>query len=722
MRAWRLVSLFAAAWMLAAASPAWAGQKALGEATNAGFEEDDNGDGVPDGWSFNRQNKASQFALDDSVKREGRRSARISGGGVGNWLGQNVRVEPGAVYRASVWVRTEKLTTQPAWSLARHPNASQATLLVKHKGQPLDSGAPHAGTTDWTQEAIDFVAPDDGTLAITCLFANWAGPKGTVWFDGLELKQIAPPGAIGELPDPPQGRHALALWALVQKPPAWDKVLDAVEAHCERAISREAPWTADALTAVHAAAQEDPKLLARLSGVLARCTYEAPSDVMEPAPLRELMRAACGQAAKESTDAEAAARARLGLARLAAAECARREDWTVEAAVKALREAITPPMFDDERLAAMLAADANWLKSRDAVEPAVRLFDTIIAAYPMEHEFRSRLEMQRVRLLIAVGQAEKARQAAAELAAPDRKLPDDVRRNVLTTLARLNVQTGDLQKAKEWVHEAAERLEGDAAARARVRLQHAQALAAEKRWAECAAACQMLAAACPQALEPCFQAQKLAVQALAEQGLLDPALGAAKVLYGAAPNSEKEITQAVSLVMETLKAKAHSIALANQFVTFQSYGPAGADGKVGTEDDAANPLEDVRYVVSPEAEAQFAETLASLPEDFGGRRWRGYLCLYWGKPREALAEFVWRFDHAPLKEKAINTAIDDIVVALKACYGHTLAGERFMQYQKLGPAGPDGQKGTDDDLTDPTRDVLKPREAPARPPKAPGGG
>lgn len=134
---------------------------------------------------------------------------------------------------------------------------------------------------------------------------------------------------------------------------------------------------------------------------------------------------------------------------------------------------------------------------------------------------------------------------------------------------------------------------------------------------------------------------------------------------------------------------------------------AGADGKKGTEDDATDPLADVRWTPPAEVETLFERTLKDLPEDFAGRRWRGYLYLYWGKPAQALAEFIRRYDAAPLQQAAINQAIDDIVVGLKAYHGHTLAGERFMAYQKYGPKGEDGKHGTPDDLSDPLKPVLE---------------
>jgi hypothetical protein len=158
--------------------------------------------------------------------------------------------------------------------------------------------------------------------------------------------------------------------------------------------------------------------------------------------------------------------------------------------------------------------------------------------------------------------------------------------------------------------------------------------------------------------------------------------------------------------MEALKARYRSIGLTNRFVAFQTHGPDGEDGEPGTEDDMTDPLAGVQWQPPPEAETLFEETLASLAEGAGGRRSRGYLYLYWGKPQAALRQFVRAYDAAPLEQRAMDQAIDDLVVALKACCGHTRAGEEFMDYQKHGPPGEDGRTGTADDLNDPLAQLL----------------
>jgi tetratricopeptide (TPR) repeat protein len=310
-------------------------------------------------------------------------------------------------------------------------------------------------------------------------------------------------------------------------------------------------------------------------------------------------------------------------------------------------------------------------------------------------------------VLLAGDKTELAKRAAEELVAAERKVPGAVRREALLSLVKLSLDAGDADKAQEWQASAVKQLAADRANLAIFHVGCARAWADRKRWAPAATACHRLIATYPDQLRACYEAQALLVRALMAQGRHDDAVAAAKVLYGAAPNSEKEITDAVNLVMRALKVRHRSIALANDFVTFQSHGPRGKDGEKGTGDDIENPLARVQYAPAREIEARFQKTLEELKPDFMGRRWRGYLHLYWGKPDLALREFIRRYDEAPLEQQAIDEAIDDIVVALKAYCGHTLAGERFMAYQQLGPKGEDGRLGTADDLTDPLKEILK---------------
>jgi hypothetical protein len=148
-----------------------------------------------------------------------------------------------------------------------------------------------------------------------------------------------------------------------------------------------------------------------------------------------------------------------------------------------------------------------------------------------------------------------------------------------------------------------------------------------------------------------------------------------------------------------------------QFLLFQKYGPAGPDGRVGTEDDVKNILEGIQPPADAARQAALDVSLGyyvwDLPS-YDQQRKKGYLLLLTGQPKQALVAFQKEYSTCPVADaKALGNATDDILRALKAITGNLQAGERFLAFQKYGAAGPDGQAGTGDDLKDPVEEVLE---------------
>jgi len=690
--------------VLALASVARGGEAKAVRVVNPGFELDADSDGVPDGWFSNRGmgSGGCPVTVDRTVKKEGLCSARLgSARPTCGWLTQELRVEPGAVYRASAWVRTEKLSLSGG-----QRGAFRACFAVRPVVQAvLGRGRQRAGTTEWAEEVVDFIAPRDGKAVLWCFFAGRVAGSGSVWFDDVQVVRLAPPGGIGSLKERPRSGQALAEWAVRRTPPDWQSLLAAMEAFYNGPDGREDAWIVPYLERLKPAVQAQPKLRARLDALCAVQAWRMEASVLEGRQVGDMVRDACRRAASDPKHGDLAASARLGLARMAVLE----PGLPVAAAAEAVRKAVGGEAPQRRRLLAVLLSDAGGLHRSGATTRAARLYDVLVTALPVDDPARAYAELSRLKFFLAVGDTGSATRAAESLAGAEWRVPPGTRKVALATLARLSVESGDLQGGAKWVSVADQRLAAHPASCVAVHLEHARALVGKERWEEAAAACQRVPACLPQETQGCSEAQQLLVRCLMAQRRHDEALAAAKVLYGVAPNSEKEITQAVNLVMQALKAKYRSIALANDFVAFQSHGPNGEDGKKGTEDDVANPLAKVQWTPPPEIEALFKKTVAGLPQDFQGRRWRGYLYLYWGKPELAIKEFAWRYDRAPLEQKAVDEAIDDLVVALKACHGHALAGERFLDYQKYGPKGRDGKAGSADDLTDPLKGILKER-------------
>lgn len=663
---------------------------------NADFESGGDKEGTPVGWSRGQWQKPEWLALDGQVKKEGQCSLRMEAKeACDGRLMQELQVEPDAAYRLTGWLRTENL----------RPDARvgfYAALLVRegpNMAYVTERGRNHAGTTDWVQETVDFVGPQDGKVAIACEVAGGTRVTGRIWFDGLRVERLASPYGLAFLKDPVHGDWVRAARALQSMPPDWAALAGILESFFAAPEGRAAACAREYLDAFHAGAKTDPKVREMLVRFWSKCSLNVPPDAWPPSGARAVLEEA---AKAPAPDPKAGALVRLGLARAIALE-----GTDPAAAAKAIEQAIGGDAAMRKQVAAAVLADVDCLRRNQAHREALELLGVFLALIGPKDEQRPPQEFERVKLLMQVGEHAKALQAGRRLAAPDSGAPNALRSEALRSVVNLEVAVGNPAEARKWAIALDDLLAKEQKQRSNVFLDYATALAGRQRWDEVEKECRQVIVAWPQDLGVCLKAQVLIVAALVGQGRLDEAIGAAKVLYGAVPNTENHVTEAVMAVMSVLKAKYRSIAPANEYALFQQHGPNGPDGKPGTDDDLKDPVASFPCAVPAEAAAAFKKAIEGLPQDFGGRRSRGYLYLFSGEPALALKEFAKGFPLTLLDQKNTEDATDDIVVALRAYYGHPFAGDRFVEYVKYGPNGQDGKPGTGDDLADPIREILE---------------
>ncbi len=662
---------------------------------NADFESGGDKEGTPVGWSRGQWQKPEWLALDGQVKKEGQCSLRMEAReACDGRLMQELPVEPDAAYRLTGWVRTANL----------RPDAQvgfYATLLVRegpNMAYVTERGKNHAGTTDWVQETVDFVGPQDGKVAIACEVASGTRATGRIWFDGLRVERLASPCGLAFLKDPTHGDWVRAARVLQSMPPDWAALAGILENFFAAPEGRAAACAREHLEAFHAGAKADPKAREMLVRFWSKCSLNVPPDAWPQSGARAVLEEA---AKAPAPDPKVGALVRLGLARAVALESS-----DPAAAAKAIEQAIGGDAAVRKQVASVALADVNFLQRKQAHREALELLEVFLTLVGPRDEQRPSQEFERVKLLMQVGEHTKALQSGRRLAAPDSGAPSALRSEVLRSVVNLEVAVGDPAEDRKWAVALDDLLAKEQKQRSNVFLDYATALAGRQRWEEVEKECRQVIAAWPQDLGVCLKAQALIVTALVGKGRLDEAIGAAKILYGAVPNTENGVTEAAMVVMSVLKAKYRSIAPANEYALFQQYGPNGPDGKPGTDDDLKDPVGSFPCAVPGEAAAAFKKTIEGLPQDFGGRRCRGYLCLFAGEPALALKEFAKGFPLTLLDQKSTEDATDDIVVALRAYYGHPSAGERFIEYVKYGPNGKDGKPGTGDDLADPVGETL----------------
>ncbi len=206
-----------------------------------------------------------------------------------------------------------------------------------------------------------------------------------------------------------------------------------------------------------------------------------------------------------------------------------------------------------------------------------------------------------------------------------------------------------------------------------------------------------------------YACSKAIVELRLRDGRADDALAAAYACYAAsgfsAYVSPQSFGRTVDLVADELRSRDGHLVSGNAFRLYQANGPAGPDRKPGTPDDLANPLAGLEPKPDPERDKLFESALAAALKSsapFATRhRVRGWVCLLWGKPKNALAEFKRAFALCPLDATELGRAAQDVALGLKALNATPVGMEAFAEFQRYGPNGPDGKPKTADDLKDP---------------------
>jgi len=227
----------------------------------------------------------------------------------------------------------------------------------------------------------------------------------------------------------------------------------------------------------------------------------------------------------------------------------------------------------------------------------------------------------------------------------------------------------------------------------------------EERWDDALKAAERVFTAYPDVPDPWPHVQRRIVDILVRKGAPEEALKAARICLDAATD-ERGILDAARLVAETFRAADKDLGRANAFIHFQRLGPAGEDGKPGTADDLASPLEALGYPSYPERERAFAEARKRAGDDARAMRLRALTYLYTARPKEALRCFLDAFARCGTDEfQAMGQ--DMILIGARAVRGHPAGLDAFFDFVNFGPAGPDGKTGTADDLADPFAPLLK---------------
>jgi len=167
---------------------------------NPGFENDGNGDGVPDNWYFMNDTGVGSVSMNDTDMRNGAWSVRITRNATNqnsSYVAQNYTVKAGTRYYAAGFANLTNVSSDMGAHLQIKAHNSGGTVVKYYNGS-----ARTGTTTDWVSLAQVIYEPLDGIINIS-IGAAFSKSNGTVFFDDLRLYEIKPhnswlPGALAE--------------------------------------------------------------------------------------------------------------------------------------------------------------------------------------------------------------------------------------------------------------------------------------------------------------------------------------------------------------------------------------------------------------------------------------------------------------------------------------------------------------------------------------------
>ena len=165
----------------------------------------------------------------------------------------------------------------------------------------------------------------------------------------------------------------------------------------------------------------------------------------------------------------------------------------------------------------------------------------------------------------------------------------------------------------------------------------------QKKWAEAIVEFQQTIARYGIANEGrCLDAARKIAECYAALENYDEALKAAHVVYDAG-----DVPWAVRNIVNWLKTRDGNAERLENFVLFQMHGPKGEDGG----SDLPNVLAEIGYpACSADVQKDFENSLGALKDDWQDCYRKGRLCLYRGKPTEAVSYLYRAFLNCPNKE------------------------------------------------------------------------
>lgn len=164
---------------------------------NGSFEQDADGNGVPDGWTINRFDTESTVQLDNTVAHTGKHSIRIDGdakGRAGVVVGfRGKQVEVNAAYLLSGWVKGEGESASSYGTSVRITSVGADGSVLKSDYRVVNPVPRDWAPVEW------LVALPEGTTSFNLVFFHHG--EGKAWWDDVSLRRAQPVRAVAPAQD-----------------------------------------------------------------------------------------------------------------------------------------------------------------------------------------------------------------------------------------------------------------------------------------------------------------------------------------------------------------------------------------------------------------------------------------------------------------------------------------------------------------------------------------
>jgi len=152
-----------------------------------GFEEDKDGNNIPDHWKPVKGLDEKSVSIDQSIKKSGKSSIRLDD--TSEWgyvvVSRLADVKPGTKYCLKAWAKSEKTTGPTCIYISEYHAPGKGTGLLKLHVLIMEQ------PRDWKEFEKEFTTTEKtGRIRIElCPLGFGAFHTGTAWFDDIKIEE-----------------------------------------------------------------------------------------------------------------------------------------------------------------------------------------------------------------------------------------------------------------------------------------------------------------------------------------------------------------------------------------------------------------------------------------------------------------------------------------------------------------------------------------------------